>query len=57
MERPAAELTQITTRVDVPTLQRLDALCESEKRSRSFVLLEALEQRLDREAKPESVAA
>ena len=38
-----AELTQISTRVDDDVLRRLDEICDSEKRSRSFVLAEALE--------------
>jgi predicted transcriptional regulator len=50
MERATADLVQVATRVDEETLRRLDALCESEKRSRSFVLLEALELRLDRDS-------
>lgn len=56
MERATAELVQVATRVDEGTLRRLDALCESEKRSRSFVLLEALEERLERETTTEAAA-
>lgn len=45
-----AELTQISTRIDDEQLRRLDKVCDAEKRSRSFVLAEALENHLaDRE--------
>jgi predicted transcriptional regulator len=41
-----ADLTQISTRVDDDILRRLDERCEQERRSRSFVLGEALQRHL-----------
>ena len=40
------ELTQISTRVDGEQLRRLDEKCAAERRSRSFVLGEALQKHL-----------
>lgn len=53
------ELTQISTRVEDELLKRLDDRCDTEKRSRSFVLYEALERHLaeDREPVPTGEAA
>jgi predicted transcriptional regulator len=46
------ELTQISTRVEDELLKRLDERCDTEKRSRSFVLYEALEKHLDADRQP-----
>lgn len=50
-------LTPVQTRLDDETLRRLDEVCEARKRSRSFILGEALEQLLDRESTPETAEA
>jgi predicted transcriptional regulator len=42
-----AELTQVATRIDDDQLRRLDEVCDARKRSRSFVLAEALDRLLE----------
>lgn len=53
MGQTAEATHQITTRVDEEMLRRIDERCEADKRSRSFVLYEAIERLLDAESSRE----
>lgn len=55
MDGAATALTQIATRVDEETLRALDELCKAEKRSRSFILGEALQDLLERDREEATV--